>query len=653
MFSMKSIERAICVVVWLLLLTVNEGVESKGYRESKINKVIRIETTSKSVSRPSLSGGCSLNTLQVSNFMNTGRWRKIRNKLGTGWDEDLVPPLMFCVKVVDKPTNTLNTCNKNGFDLILIDGIRKSRNSVVLATVGDVLKGEEKCVFLSPCEILRHIYWDDNNFKNRIDNLEFRVAARFESTLPGQRFISMVSVSGVARSMKKAKNPWDADLKLVQKFKNVQALSMFIPYKTHSKGLISDACVIKPRVTSIFYGKNKPSMCKFSNCMWNIWIGQLSGEFVNERCTLGRASSRGDYIVGWFSPYAIDSETVGSAKLKIQWASSEGEESSCSIDDIELEKRISDYYGRGKETRGNFKSDWFPNDKDHRYEVIREDAAGSDNTKINTRLTETNNTENSGDTRTFTPPTDALDNGSNSTITTTTSTSTTTTSTSTSTHKSTSPAKPKISIIGPDSKNMRLCVNGKCARAGGTLWPSCHSNRTRYLSSSDWNNERLNPGVDDIQIEWVEIDENSTKVEVDRDGSVRYNVDGYIDNRASYVNKGLSLESNPEKDGVVSSINGTSEESGTCKEHACACMLDGLVEEDITIVDKDDGSDDDDDDGDDNGAGGQGGGAVHGSEDDISGENGTESTDFVKVGGGMDNKLLLKKWLELKKIYES
>ncbi|XP_664827.1 hypothetical protein [Cryptosporidium hominis TU502] len=77
--------------------------------------------------------------------------------------------------------------------------------------------------------------------------------------------------------------------------------------------------------------------------MWNIWIGQLSGEFVNERCTIGKASSKGDYIVGWFSPFAIDSETIGSVKLKMQWNSPEDpNENTCSLTN-ETEKKIIEY----------------------------------------------------------------------------------------------------------------------------------------------------------------------------------------------------------------------------------------------------------------------------------------------------------------------
>ncbi|QOY41467.1 putative Secreted Protein, partial [Cryptosporidium parvum] len=319
MHSLKQI----IILVFIIGLTLLNGIESKGYRESRINKVIKIETRSKSNAKSDSNDTCNVNTMHISNFMNTSRWRRIRNKLGTGWDDELIPPLIFCVKILDKPTNTSNSCNRNTFDLILNDGIHKSKNSVVIATVSDILKGEEKCIFVSPCEILRRIYWNDNNFTNSISNLEFNINSTFESISPNQRFISVISIKGLARSLKKAKNPWDNHLKLVQKFKNVQALSLFIPYKPHSKSFISDTCIVKPKVTSIFYGKNKPSVCKFNNCMWNIWIGQLSGEFVNERCTIGKASSKGDYIVGWFSPFAIDSETLGSVKLKMQWNSPE------------------------------------------------------------------------------------------------------------------------------------------------------------------------------------------------------------------------------------------------------------------------------------------------------------------------------------------
>ncbi|KAJ1613857.1 mucin-like protein [Cryptosporidium canis] len=612
MFLLKGIIISLCVVGIFLI----NSIESRGYRESRINKVIKVETFSKKLNRSSENDTCMNNLLQVSNFMNTGRWRRIRNKLGTGWDDNLIPPLMFCVKILDKPTNTSNSCNRNNFDLTLSDGMNKSRNTIVVAKVSDVLKGEEKCIFISPCEILRHIYWGDNNFKNSIDNLEFRVNASFESSLPDQRFISMISIKGLARSLKRTKNPWDNHLKMVQRFKDVQALSLFIPYKSHSKSFVSDTCIVKPRVTSVFYGKDKPSLCKFNNCMWNIWIGQLSGEFVNERCTIGKASSRGDYIVGWFSPYAMDSETIGSMKLKIQWDSTEAhDEGVCSVS-TEIEKKIVEY-NKSNSIRGNLRSDWFPNNEEEsKYETIYDFE--STGTRTNTRSTETeiynskevNVSEGAGDNSTsilILPST---------TSTTTTTTTTTSTTTSTSTKliaEQGSAIRPKISLIGPngESKGMNMCIHGRC-RSAHNLWSSLHPNSTRHLL----NDGEFQSNVGDVQIEWIDVDKNSTKWDKDLDGTSNYNVDGSIENNVDDNTIVIQHESESTR------IDGN---KNTCSNHVCACMIQGSANEDITVVD-----------------------AI----DEIA-DNDLESSDFEKIENKMDHKIIFEKWLKLKSSYEN
>ncbi|KAH8584022.1 signal peptide containing with threonine stretches [Cryptosporidium sp. chipmunk genotype I] len=636
MYSFKQIIVFVCVVG----LTLINGIESKGYRESRVNKVIKIETRSKSSAISDSDNTCGVNTMNISNFMNTSRWRRIRNKLGTGWDDNLIPPLIFCVKILDKPTNTSNSCNRNTFDLILNDGINKNKNSVVIATVDNVLKGEEKCMFISPCEILRRIYWNDNNFTNSINGLEFKVSATFESSAPNQRFISVISIKGLARSLKKAKNPWDNHLKMVQRFKNVQALSLFIPYKPHSKSFISDTCIVKPKVTSIFYGKNKPSVCKFNNCMWNIWIGQLSGEFVNERCTIGKASSRGDYIVGWFSPYAIDSETLGSVKLKIQWNSPEDHnESTCSVT-TETEKKIVDY-DKESQLRGSLRSDWFPGTEDHKYETIY--GFDPENTNSNIRSTEIKldnlvESHSSSSTSTTTSSATTISTTTTTTtITTTTTTTNTTTTTTTNTITTKKPIfvsttttlKPKLSVVGSghDSNNMSVCVNGRCGNAKN-LWLSCHSNTTRHLAENG-EAHTSSGSKDDIQIEWIDLD-NETKIFEDSKGNLYYNMDGYVDNKETNSTELSNQESKSQE--VINDKN-------TCEEdHICACMMEGLVEEDITVIDRDDDDDSND-----------------GVNDPINNkvDNETQSTEFEKIENKYDRKVLFEKWQNLKKIYES
>ncbi|KAF7457165.1 putative integral membrane protein [Cryptosporidium felis] len=598
-------KRLINVVLFhcLFYLLATEKIHCKGYRETRINKVVRIESRSRL--RDALKPGkCEVESVNITSFMNTSRWRRIKNKLGTGWSDDLIPPLIFCAKVLDMPFNKENSCGKNSFELIVQDGMHKKIKSVTLAAISNITKGGEKCVFVSPCNILRLIYWGDDSFSNPVNNLEFNLNVKFESNAPNQRFIATISIKGLARSLKKSRNPWDTNIKLTEKFKNVQAVSLFIPYKPHSKSFVSDSCIVKPKVTSIFYGKDKPSLCKFNNCMWNIWIGQLTGEFVNEKCTLGKASSRGDFITGWFSPYALDSETIGSVKLKMRWdTSSRQVEEICSLRP-ETEEHIVNYNRENaKLLHGNLRSDWFPGQEDTQ-------IGNSYSTEVNDIKVNSIPVEKEYNKSTSAPIDEVgtVTQGEEEPNTINTSTST---STPTSNPTSTSSIlTPKISIMSPrhDSNGVNVCVNGRC-RAANNLWSNCHFNMTRHLNSEDPQEQKhiaLSSYNGEPQIEWIEVNKSSKVWKVDGSGNLLFDVDGCIDNGADF--------------NVTSNRNYTDEKISYRIEKISVCMQEGLINEDITVVDVDD--------------------------------NHEGSSEFEEVSENLDKKSVLEKWLDLKRIHE-
>ncbi|KAH7649094.1 hypothetical protein FG379_003659 [Cryptosporidium bovis] len=640
--------RALLFALLGIVLALIE-TECRGYRESRINKSVRIETKSMPHIIDSRVNGnnqnsCMMSNFHVTNFLNTARWGRIWNKAGTGWDETLIPPLMFCVKVLDKPTNTNNTCNKNTFELVIVDGIKKKKSNpthtVVVASIADVLKGEERCIFVSPCEILRRIYWDDDNFDHSVNNLEFRINVNYESTTTNQRFVATAGVKGLARSIRSSRNPWDNRMRITQKFRNVQAISLFVPYKPHSKSFISDSCIIKPRVTTVFYGRNKPSVCKFENCMWNIWVGELAGEFVNERCTIGRSSSRGDYIVGWFTPYAIDSDTIGSLKLKIDWLS----DSLLNSDSCRIPNQFIGFSSTEGQSEYNLrssqdnKSDWFPSEAENRsYEKIKTESGEHKNNVGISSNGENINEVGDVTYTTHTVPTTTTTVHTHHTVITNQQTNAPPENKKHYNFTEAEMLRGKIIISGSSgSKDMGLCKDGKCSSAK-KLWTSCSGEKRRHLSSENptdhkvgslSNNETFPP-----QIEWIEIDYNSTIYTRNPDGLILYNIDGYINNTDSFFR---SLNKSSIGVPLVLECLGSS-----CKHDLLySCMIDGVHDEDITVVEYDDDPD-----------------SKHKSMGNSTEYNNDTSSqeegEFEYINSNENMTNLLKKWLDLKRLYES
>ncbi|KAH8742107.1 hypothetical protein FG386_003434 [Cryptosporidium ryanae] len=622
--------------------------ECRGYRESRINKSVRIETKSmphvvdSRLNRKD-PNTCMVSNFHVTNFLNTARWRRIWNKSGTGWDESLIPPLMFCVKVLDKPTNTSNLCNKNTFDLVIVDGIKTKRSNpnhtVVVASIADVLKGEERCIFVSPCEILRRIYWDDDNFDSPVNRLEFRINVSYESVTTNQRFVAIAGVRGLARSIKSSRNPWDNRMRITQKFKNVQALSLYIPYKPHSKSFISDSCIIKPRVTTVFYGRKKPSVCKFENCMWNIWVGELAGEFVNERCTVGRSSSRGDYIVGWFTPYAIDSDTIGSLRLKIDWLSNNPLSSDfCRASDqfMGLPSMESQSEHSLRSNRSS-RSDWFPEETENRsYERIKTEH-GEHRNDVGIGSNGETAKQDNGDvsyigyttTTTATPHHTVFTNDQTSTS-----------SKGNYKHHDLSEAeilRGKFIINNSgSSKEMGICANGKCTSAKN-LWTSCTGEKKRRLTDLNSTESEVGDlnGIDLSvpQVEWIDVDYNSTIYKKNPDGTILYNIDGYINNTEEFF-RSIS-------DNVVNTSLVSERVDSSCKHDLiCSCMVDGIYDEDITVIEYDEDPDD--------GQTSRGNGEKSYYDPDSK-----HVGEFEYISFSGDSANLLRKWLDLKRAHES
>ncbi|KAL7065904.1 hypothetical protein ACR3K2_36600 [Cryptosporidium serpentis] len=346
------------LIIYIALFILNFYILSvngcKRYRETRINKVFQISGLSSPPKTVQDFSKCIDNSLYLTNVLNTARWKLIKNRKGTGWDETLIPPLMFCVKIIDTPISyPSEKCSSNSIELIVHDGISAAESGISLSKFINLSKGDEKCLFISPCDLLNKIYWAESRFTNAINNLEFRILVHFQSQNQG-RFHVKASIRGVARAMKRHRRFWDYDYALTQNFKKIQAVSLYIPYKIKPNRFISDLCLVKPSVTSKFDG-NKSSLCSYEKCLWNIWMGQLTGEGVGLRCVIGKASANGEYFVGWYSPQVLGINTMGSAQISLRWGKPLVPNDICEISNDLLNKL------RAEDKKSiDYDSSWFP-----------------------------------------------------------------------------------------------------------------------------------------------------------------------------------------------------------------------------------------------------------------------------------------------------
>ncbi|OII77809.1 hypothetical protein cand_013850 [Cryptosporidium andersoni] len=350
------------LIIYIALFILNLNILSvngcKRYREIRINKVFEISGSRSPPKTIQDFSKCTDNSLYVTNVLNTARWELIKNRKGTGWDETLIPPLMFCVKIIDTPIYPSEQCSSNSIELIVHDGISAAKSGISLSKFINLSKGDEKCLFISPCDLLNKIYWAESRFTNLINNLEFRILVHFQSQNQG-RFNIKASIRGVARAMKHHRRFWDYNYVLTQNFEKIQAVSLYIPYKVKPNRFISDLCLIKPSVTSKFDG-NKSSLCIYEKCLWNIWMGQLKGEGVGLRCVIGKASANGEYFVGWYSPQVLGINTMGSAQISLKWGKPLVPDDICKISDDLLNKL------RAEDKQSiDYDSSWFPDNNNN------------------------------------------------------------------------------------------------------------------------------------------------------------------------------------------------------------------------------------------------------------------------------------------------
>ncbi|EEA05860.1 uncharacterized protein CMU_016090 [Cryptosporidium muris RN66] len=367
------------LIIYIALFILNFNILSvngcKRYRETRINKVFQILGSSSPPKTIQDFSKCIDNSLYLTNVLNTARWKLIKNRKGTGWDETLIPPLMFCVKIIDTPMSyPSEQCSSNSIELIVHDGISTAESGISLSKFTNLSKGDEKCLFTSPCDLLNKIYWAESRFTNVINNLEFRILVHFQSQSQG-RFNVKASIRGVARAMKHHRRFWDYDYVLTQNFEEIQAVSLYIPYKVKPNRFVSDLCLVKPSVTSKF-DSNKSSLCSYEKCLWNTWIGQLTGEGVGLRCVIGKASANGEYFVGWYSPQVLGINTMGSAQISLIWGKPLVPDDICEVSNDLLNKL------RAEDKNNNTSEEVNESYKSHEHYIFR-DYNSKSNSNLN------------------------------------------------------------------------------------------------------------------------------------------------------------------------------------------------------------------------------------------------------------------------------